>query len=31
MTLSPLPASRRKRRFAPPKEAVDSQNGSKLS
>src|SRR6266567_8382909 len=29
MTLSPLPASRRKRRFAPPKETVDSQNGSK--
>jgi len=30
MTLSPLPASRRKRRFAPPKETVDSQNGSKF-
>jgi translation initiation factor IF-3 len=32
MTLSPLPASRRKRRFAPPPKAtvaVDSQNGSK--
>ena len=29
MTLSPLPASRRKRRFAPSKETVDSQNGSK--
>jgi translation initiation factor IF-3 len=33
MTLSPLPANRRKRRFAPPQkeideEAVDSQNGS---
>jgi translation initiation factor IF-3 len=32
MTLSPLPAGRRKRRFAPPPKepaAVDSQNGSK--
>jgi len=32
MTLSPLPASRRKRRFAPPPKemaGVDSQNGSK--
>jgi translation initiation factor IF-3 len=32
MTLSPLPANRRKRRFAPPPketETVDSQNGSK--